>query len=78
MVGHYDAQADIAWLRFDAWDPDRVRVEETSFGLRERDAESGRVLGLKFWEASQRLPQDLLDALPAPPAHDAVIERQPA
>jgi len=40
--------------------------------------ESGRILGLEYWEASKRLPAELLDALPAPPSRDVVMERQPA
>jgi hypothetical protein len=30
------------------------------------------------WEASRRLPAELLEALPAPPPQDVAIERQPA
>ena len=76
--GHYDRTADIAWLRLDGWDEERVEVEETATGLVERDRETGRVLGLEYWEASKRLPAELLEALPAPPRRDVVIERQPA
>lgn len=78
MDGHYDRDADIAWLRLDGWASDRVHVEETPRGLIERDRSSGRVVGLEYWQASKRLPSDLLEALPAPPRNDAVIERQPA
>ena len=35
--GHYDARADIAWLRFEGYDPATVIAEETEFGLRELD-----------------------------------------
>ena len=78
MDGHYDRVADIAWLRLDGWDEQRVKVEKTASGLFERDRESGRILGLEYWDASKRLPAELLDALPAPPSHDIVVERQPA
>jgi uncharacterized protein YuzE len=78
MDGHYDREADVAWLRLDGWDKDRVRVEETQSGLIERDRSTGRVLGLEFWNASKRLPTELLNALPNPPAREVVIERQPA
>jgi uncharacterized protein YuzE len=78
MDGHYDRDVDIAWLRFEGWDKDRVRVEESENGLIERDRQSGQVIGLEFWEASKRLPAELLDALPTPPAREVVIERQPA
>ncbi|MDQ6750504.1 MAG: DUF2283 domain-containing protein [Actinomycetota bacterium] len=78
MDGHYDRDADIAWLRLEGWDKDRVRVERAQSGLIERDRDGGRVLGLEFWNAHERLPHELLDALPSPPARELVIERQPA
>jgi uncharacterized protein YuzE len=78
MDGHYDRAADIAWLRLEGWEKDRVRVEETGAGLLERDRTTGRVIGLEFWQASGRLPAELLDALPAPPRQDVAVERQPA
>jgi hypothetical protein len=78
MDGHYDRAADIAWLRLDGWDKDRVRGERTASGLVERDRATGRILGLEYWEASRRLPAELLEALPAPPRQDVTIERQPA
>lgn len=78
MDGHYDRDADIAWIRLEGWDKDRLRIERTDSGLIERDRDSGRVVGLEFWNARQRLPHELLDALPSPPAREVVIERQPA
>jgi hypothetical protein len=33
--GHYDQNADIAWLRFEGYDSATVVAEETPFGLRE-------------------------------------------
>jgi uncharacterized protein YuzE len=78
MDGHYDRKADIAWVRLDGWSPDRVRVEQKPWGLIERDRETGAVLGLEYWKASEHLPADLLGALPAPPAREIVVERQPA
>jgi uncharacterized protein YuzE len=78
MDGHYDRAADIAWLLLEGWEKDRVRVEETSSGLVERDPATGRVIGLEFWRASTRLPAELLDALPAPPRRHVAVEREPA
>lgn len=74
MNGHYDREADIAWLRFDGWDPKRVRVEETDFGLCER-SDGGEVMGLEYWEASRRLPDELLNALARPPARGVTVEK---
>ena len=78
MDGHYDRTADIAWLRLDGWDKDRVRVERTPSGLVERDRTTGQVVGLEYWEASRKLPSELLEALPVPPRREISIERQPA
>lgn len=65
--GHYDQAADIAWLRFEDYDPAVVIAEETDFGLREFDPTDEHVVGLEYWHASERLPEDLLRMLPAPP-----------
>jgi len=66
IEGHYDVQADIAWLRFEGYDPATVVAEEAEFGLRELD-QSDHLVGLEYWRASERLPADLLRMLPSPP-----------
>ncbi len=65
--GHYDEQADIAWLRFEGYDPGRVIAEEVDFGLRELDPADRHVVGLEHWRASEVLPEELLRMLPGPP-----------
>lgn len=65
--GHYDKQADIAWLRFEGYDPSTVVAEEAEFGLRELDPSDRHLVGLEYWRASQALPADLLGMLPSPP-----------
>jgi len=65
--GHYDRGADIAWLRFDGYDPERVRGEEVDFGLRETDSITGEIVALEYWRASETLPAELLRMLPQPP-----------
>jgi uncharacterized protein YuzE len=64
--GHYDHDADIAWLRFEDYDPHTVVAEEIEAGLREVDPATGRLVGLEYWQASRRLPRDLLAMLPPP------------
>lgn len=64
--GHYDSDADIAWLRFEGYDPKTVVGEETADGLREIDPATGRVVGLEYWDASGKLPAELLTLLPPP------------
>jgi uncharacterized protein YuzE len=64
--GHYDRDADIAWLRFEGYDPQTVVGEQTDTGLREIDRSTGRVVGLEYWHASTTLPPELLTLLPPP------------
>lgn len=64
--GHYDEQADVAWLRFEGYDSSTVVAEEVEFGLRELDPNDGHVVALEYWRASERLPAELLRMLPAP------------
>lgn len=65
--GHYDRDADIAWLRFEGYDGSTVVSEETTWGLRDLDPSTRDVVGLEFWRASESLPGELLAMLPAPP-----------
>ena len=65
--GHYDQQADIAWLRFEGYDAATVVAEEAEFGLRELDPAERRIVGLEYWRASKNLPAELLAMLAAPP-----------
>ena len=67
IEGHYDRQEDIAWLRFEGYDPATAVAEESEFGLRELDRADRYLVGLEYWRASDRLPADLLDMLPSPP-----------
>lgn len=66
IEGHYDPDADIAWVRFEGYDPTTVVGEEIAVGLREIDPATGKVVGLEFWEASRRLPAEFLRMLPPP------------
>jgi uncharacterized protein YuzE len=66
IEGHYDTEADIAWVRFEGYDPSTVVGEESDSGLRELDPITGEVVGLEFWQASQRLPAESLRMLPPP------------
>lgn len=64
--GHYDSEADIAWVRFEGYDPSTVVAEEADVGLREVDPATGEIVGLEFWHASHKLPADFLRMLPPP------------
>ena len=65
--GHYDREADIAWLRFEGYDPQQVRSQEVDFGLLETDSVTKEVVALEYWRASETLPAELLQMLPQPP-----------
>jgi len=64
--GHYDPEADIAWIRFENYDPSTVVAEDSDEGLRELHPATGELVGLEFRQASTRLPADLLRMLPSP------------
>jgi uncharacterized protein YuzE len=66
IEGHYDADADIAWVRLEGYDPSAAVGEESESGLRELDPVTGKVVGLEFWQASRQLPAEFLRMLPPP------------
>ncbi|HEY6316644.1 MAG TPA: DUF2283 domain-containing protein [Acidimicrobiia bacterium] len=66
IEGHYDREADIAWLRFEGYEGRTAASEEVETGLWELDPRTGRLVGLEYWHASQTLPADLLSMLPPP------------
>lgn len=66
MYAHYDREVDIAWFLFEQVAPGALVSEEQEWGLRDFDQASGKLVGLEFWRASERLPKELLDVLPAP------------
>ena len=67
IEGHSDKRADIAWLRFEDYDPTTVIAKEVEFGVRELHPSDRRVVGLEYWHASRLLPAELLKMLPSPP-----------
>jgi uncharacterized protein YuzE len=64
-VTYYDRDSDIAY--FEISDARVDHSTEHDWGLLDVDA-AGNVVGAEYWNASRRLPAELLDALPAPPA----------
>lgn len=62
---YYDRDSDIAYFEISGARVDRS--SEHAWGLLDLDA-AGNVVGAEYWQASRRLPTELLDALPAPPA----------
>jgi uncharacterized protein YuzE len=68
VYAYYDPEADIAWLP--TGESTQVVTEEVEWGLIDHDAATDEIVAVEIWAASQRLPRAILDALPAPGAHD--------
>lgn len=64
---YYDRDVDIAWIPTGS--SQDIVGDEQSWGLIVRDRESGSVVALEIWSASQVLPKAVLDALPDPGRH---------
>jgi uncharacterized protein YuzE len=54
-----------------------VTSQEEEWGLRDLDA-GGELVGIEIWDASARLPADLIAALPRLEGRAVTVERQPA
>lgn len=76
-MSHYAPESDIAFLTL-ATRQGRPRSVETEWGLLEYDSETGALTGAEIWDATNRLPAQLLEALPEPAAQEVTVERQPA
>lgn len=61
---HYDPEVDIALL---VLEPGTAVTEEHEWGLIDRDPGDGHLMGFEVWEASSRLPPELIAALPSSP-----------
>jgi uncharacterized protein YuzE len=62
-VTTYDPEADILYLELRS--APVARSVEHGWGLVDL-GDDGQPVGMEYWDASQRLPSDLLGALPAP------------
>ncbi|HKI18278.1 MAG TPA: DUF2283 domain-containing protein [Isosphaeraceae bacterium] len=63
---YYDSAADIAW--FPTGESHDVVSERVPGGLRDYDRDTRRLVAIEVWDASTRLPRNLLEALPSPTA----------
>lgn len=61
MRAHYDPDVDIALIVLQRGD---AVSQEFEWGLVDRDPEDGHLMGFEIWDASRRLPPELVDALP--------------
>ncbi len=63
MFAYYDPNADIAWLP--TGESDDVVSERVLGGLHDYDRVSRQLVAIEVWDASARLPANILEALPA-------------
>ena len=76
-MSHYAPESDIAFLTLAARQGP-PRAEETEWGLLIYDTDSGALVGAEIWDATTRLPAQLIAALPEPAAQEITVERQSA
>jgi len=66
---YYDRETDIAWLPTGPLG--EITGERSDWGVVARDVETGAVVSIEIWSASERLPKEILDVLPEPGDPDA-------
>lgn len=71
---YYAPDGDIVYLRVRNLKR-VVNSREESWGLRDYD-ERGELVGIEIWAASERLPRDVVDALPRLEGAGSHVERQ--
>jgi uncharacterized protein YuzE len=66
--GRYDPEVDIALIVFESGS---AVSEEHAWGLIDRSPKDDHLMGFEIWDASRRLPPELIAALPSPAStHD--------
>jgi uncharacterized protein YuzE len=68
MRAHYDPEVDIALIVFESG---TAVSEEHDWGLIDRSPDDAHLMGFEIWDASRRLPPELVSALPSPATRDA-------
>jgi uncharacterized protein YuzE len=66
MFAYYDSESDIAW--FPTGESADVVSKRVPGGLRDYDRQTHTLVAIEVWDASTRLPRNLLEALPKPAA----------
>jgi uncharacterized protein YuzE len=61
-IASYDPEVDIAMICFEEG---RAVSERHSWGLIDRDRDTGRLMGFEIWNASRILPAEMIEALRA-------------
>ena len=74
---YYTTDGDIAYIGVRSR-RETVRSDEQPWGLRDYDQQTGDLVGLEVWSASEVLPAELVAALPRMDGRGTRIERRPA
>lgn len=61
-ASYYSPDGDLVYISVRP--SDHVRTEEHEWGLLDYDTGSGALTGIEIWEASKKLPDELVEALP--------------
>lgn len=64
VFAYYDPDANIAW--FPTGESNDVVSERVLGGLQDYDRTTRQLVAIEVWDASTRLPANLLEALPQP------------
>jgi hypothetical protein len=64
--GHYDADADVASLRFERYDPATAVPEKTDYGFRELDIAHRKLVGLNTGRPAGTCPLTCWRCCPRP------------
>jgi len=64
-MSHFAPDVDIAWVQIAEHGDAETFAEDHSWGLIVRDRGTETVVGFELWKASERLPAELLAALPS-------------
>jgi uncharacterized protein YuzE len=78
MASHYDPDADIALIQLAEHEPGGQVADACDWGLIIRDEATDALVGFEVWQASQRLPAQLVSALPQLTGDDVTIAPQAA
>lgn len=73
---YYAPEGDIAYIKVRPAHG-QVSSREEKWGLRDLD-ETGALVGLEIWDASSRLPEELIAALPHLDGRELTVQRQTA
>lgn len=73
-MSHYAPKDDIATIELAGLDGRRALGESYDWGLILRDRDTRRTIGFEIWQASERLPAEMLAALPRLEGDELIVD----